>query len=79
MLVGLGFAIIAVFVYLILSKRLTPVLALILVPVGFGILAVGIGAAVIPDNPGSVSDASAIRSRGLPRRQRCCPFIPSWA
>ena len=57
MLVGLGFTMIAVFMYLILSKRLTPVLALILVPVVFGILAVGIGAAIIPEDPGSVSDA----------------------
>ncbi|HSU37742.1 MAG TPA: SLC13 family permease [Propionibacteriaceae bacterium] len=57
MLVGLGFAMIAVFMYLILSKRLTPVLALILVPVVFGILAVAIGAAIIPEDPGSVSDA----------------------
>ena len=57
MLVGLGFAMIAVFMYLILSKRLTPVLALILVPVVFGILSVAIGAAIIPEDPGSVSDA----------------------
>ena len=57
MLVGLGFTMIAVFMYLILSKRLTPVLALILVPVAFGILAVSIGAAIIPEDPGSVSDS----------------------
>ena len=57
MLVGLGFTMIAVFMYLILSKRLTPVLALILVPVAFGILSVAIGAAIIPEDPGSVSDA----------------------
>ena len=57
MLVGLGFTMIAVFMYLILSKRLTPVLALILVPVIFGMLAVAIGAAIIPEDPGSVSDA----------------------
>jgi CitMHS family citrate-Mg2+:H+ or citrate-Ca2+:H+ symporter len=64
MLVGLGFAMIAVFMYLILSKRLTPVLALILVPVAFGMLAVAIGAAIIPEDPGSVSDAimDAIKS-----------------
>ena len=37
MLIGLGFLMIAVFMYLILSKRLTPVVALILVPVVFGI------------------------------------------
>jgi citrate-Mg2+:H+ or citrate-Ca2+:H+ symporter, CitMHS family len=40
MLVGLGFAMIAVFMYLILTKRLTPVVALILVPAVFGILVV---------------------------------------
>lgn len=57
MLVGLGFTMIAVFMYLILSKRLTPVLALILVPVVFGILAVVMGVAVIPEDPGSVSGA----------------------
>ena len=57
MLVGLGFAMIAVFMYLILSKRLTPVLALILVPVLFGILTVAVGAAIIPEDPGSVSDS----------------------
>src|SRR5215207_10046865 len=57
MLVGLGFAMIAVFMYLILSKRLTPVLALILVPIVFGILTVDVGAAVIPEDPGSVSDS----------------------
>jgi hypothetical protein len=45
MLVGLGFAMIAVFMYLILSKRLTPVVALILVPAVFGIL---VGAAIVP-------------------------------
>ena len=46
MLIGLGFLMIAVFMYLILSKRLTPVVALILVPVVFGIAAVQFGAAV---------------------------------
>jgi citrate-Mg2+:H+ or citrate-Ca2+:H+ symporter, CitMHS family len=39
MLVVLGFAMIAVFMYLIMSKRLTPVAALILVPVTFGLFA----------------------------------------
>lgn len=39
MLVVLGFAMITVFMYLIMSKRLTPVAALILVPVAFGLLA----------------------------------------
>ena len=40
MLVGLGFAMIAMFMYLILSKRLTPVIALILVPAVFAVIAV---------------------------------------
>ena len=39
MLVVLGFLMIAVFMYLIMSKRATPVAALILVPVAFGIAA----------------------------------------
>ena len=56
MLVGLGFAMIAVFMYLILSKRWTPVAALILVPILFGIIAVRLGVAVLPEDSG-VSDA----------------------
>ncbi len=36
MLVGLGFLMVAVFMYLVLSKRATPVVGLILVPVAFG-------------------------------------------
>jgi citrate-Mg2+:H+ or citrate-Ca2+:H+ symporter, CitMHS family len=46
MLVVLGFLMIAAFMYLIMSRRVTPVAALILVPVAFGIAAgagVGIG------------------------------------
>ncbi|RFU18999.1 CitMHS family transporter [Geodermatophilus marinus] len=39
MLVALGFLMIAVFMYLIMSKRATPVAALILVPIAFGIAA----------------------------------------
>ena len=39
MLVALGFLMIAVFMYLIMSKRLNPVAALILVPVTFGLFA----------------------------------------
>jgi len=38
-LVALGFLMIAVFMYLIMSRRTTPVVALILVPVAFGIVA----------------------------------------
>ena len=62
MLVGLGFVMIAVFMYLILSKRLTPVVALILVPVVFGIAAVQFGAAIVPED--GVADAimDAIKS-----------------
>ncbi|WP_111766649.1 CitMHS family transporter [Nakamurella deserti] len=63
MLIGLGFAMIAVFMYLILSKRLTPVVALILVPVTFGIAAVQFGAARLPEDEG-VADTvmAAIKS-----------------
>jgi len=63
MLIGLGFLMIAVFMYLILSKRLTPVVALILVPVVFGIAAVQFGAAVLPED-GGVTDSimDAIKS-----------------
>ena len=63
MLIGLGFVMIAVFMYLILSKRLTPVVALILVPVVFGILAVQFGAAILPED-GGVADSimDAIKS-----------------
>ena len=63
MLIGLGFVMIAVFMYLILSKRLTPVIALILVPVVFGIAAVQFGAAVLPED-GGVADSimDAIKS-----------------
>ena len=49
MLVGLGLAMIAVFMFLILTKRLNPVIALILVPAVFGVIAVQLGAAVVPD------------------------------
>lgn len=38
MLVALGFSMIAVFMYLILSKRLTPMIALILVPLTFALM-----------------------------------------
>lgn len=49
MIVILGFAMIAVFMYLILSKRAAPVIALILVPAVFAIIAVVSGAAVVPE------------------------------
>lgn len=39
MLVVLGFLMIAVFMVLIMTKRMTPVLALILVPTIFGLIA----------------------------------------
>ena len=45
MIVVLGFAMIAAFMYLILSKRAAPVIALILVPAVFAIIAVVLGAA----------------------------------
>ena len=59
MLIVLGFVMIAVFMYLILSKRLTPVVGLILVPVVFGIIAVQLGVAdVVEDGvAGAVMDA----------------------
>jgi CitMHS family citrate-Mg2+:H+ or citrate-Ca2+:H+ symporter len=59
MLVGLGFAMIAVFMYLILTKRWTPVVALILVPIVFGIIAVQLGAAIVPEGgvAGAIMDA----------------------
>ena len=41
MLVALGFGMIAVFMYLIMSKRLTPIAALIIVPIVFGLIAGG--------------------------------------
>lgn len=46
MLIALGFSMIAVFMYLILAKRLTPTLALVLVPLTFALVvtATGIGA-----------------------------------
>ena len=46
MLIALGFSMIAVFMYLILTKRLTPTLALVLVPLAFALVvtATGIGA-----------------------------------
>ncbi len=45
MLIALGSAMIAVFMYLILSKRLAPTLALVLVPLTFALVAVGTGVA----------------------------------
>jgi citrate-Mg2+:H+ or citrate-Ca2+:H+ symporter, CitMHS family len=50
MLVGLGFLMIAVFMGLILTKRWTPVAALILVPVVFGIIAVYLGVADVAED-----------------------------
>jgi citrate-Mg2+:H+ or citrate-Ca2+:H+ symporter, CitMHS family len=43
MLIALGFSMIAVFMYLILSKRLTPMVALILVPLTFALLVGALG------------------------------------
>ncbi|WP_226359028.1 hypothetical protein [Pseudonocardia sp. ICBG601] len=48
MLIALGSAMIAVFMYLILSKRLAPTLALVLVPLTFALVAVGTGVARAP-------------------------------
>ena len=54
MLVVLGFAMIATFMYLIMSKRTTPVAALILVPLVFGLLAGG-GLGLADDITDSIS------------------------
>ena len=62
MLVGLGFAMIAVFMYLILTKRWTPVVALILVPVVFGIIAVQLGVAIVPEDGVADTIMGAIES-----------------
>jgi CitMHS family citrate-Mg2+:H+ or citrate-Ca2+:H+ symporter len=43
MLIALGFSMIAVFMLLILTKRLTPTLALVLVPLTFALVVVGTG------------------------------------
>src|SRR3954451_3934693 len=43
MLIALGFSMIAVFMYLILTKRLTPTLALVLVPLTFALVVSGTG------------------------------------
>ena len=43
MLIFLGFSMIAVFMYLILAKRLTPTLALVLVPLAFALVATATG------------------------------------
>lgn len=45
MLIGLGCAMVAVFMYLILSRRLAPTLALVLVPLTFALVTVGTGVA----------------------------------
>lgn len=50
MLVALGFGMIAAFMFLIMTRRLTPVVALILVPTAFGLIAgggLGLGQAVL--------------------------------
>ncbi|MBT8160039.1 MULTISPECIES: CitMHS family transporter [Arthrobacter] len=62
MLVLLGFAMIAVFMVLIMTKRLTPVLALIIVPTIFGLFAgagLGIGSMVM-DSMKSMTSTAAL-------------------
>lgn len=62
MLVALGFLMVAVFMFLIMSKRATPVVALIAVPVAFGILAgagFGIGD-MITDGVKAVAPTAAL-------------------
>ena len=55
MLIALGCTMIAVFMYLILSKRIVPVIALILVPITMGLVAVGTG--IAEDVEGGVTGA----------------------
>lgn len=55
MLIALGCVMIAVFMYLILSKRIVPVIALILVPITMGLVAVGSG--IAEDVEGGVTGA----------------------
>jgi len=55
MLIALGCTMIAAFMYLILSKRITPVIALILVPITMGLVAVGTG--IAEDVDGGVTGA----------------------
>lgn len=57
MLVLLGFAMIATFLYLVMSKRVVPVAALILVPVVFG-LAAGGGLGLADDITKSIEDVA---------------------
>jgi CitMHS family citrate-Mg2+:H+ or citrate-Ca2+:H+ symporter len=61
MLVSLGFIMIAVFMALILTKRWTPVAALILVPIGFGIVAVQLGVANVAEDGVAKAIMSAIK------------------
>lgn len=59
MIVFLGVAMIAVFMFLILTKRTTPVVALILVPGVFAIIAQASGVATVPDGgvTGAIMDS----------------------
>ncbi|MFE8957461.1 CitMHS family transporter [Streptomyces massasporeus] len=57
MLVLLGFAMIATFLYLVMSKRVVPVAALILVPLAFG-LAAGGGLGLADDITQSIEDVA---------------------
>jgi CitMHS family citrate-Mg2+:H+ or citrate-Ca2+:H+ symporter len=59
MLIALGFSMIAVFMYLILAKRLAPTLALVLVPLTFALVvtATGVGAPAEDGVVDSVMDA----------------------
>ena len=62
MLVALGFTMVAVFMFLIMSKRATPVVALIAVPVAFGVVAgagFGIGD-MITDGVKAVAPTAAL-------------------
>ena len=64
MIVFLGVAMIAVFMFLILTKRTTPVVALILVPGVFAIIAQASGVATVPDGA-----AHGAVLRGRPRER----------
>jgi CitMHS family citrate-Mg2+:H+ or citrate-Ca2+:H+ symporter len=65
MLIVLGSAMIAVFMYLILAKRLAPTLALVLVPLTFALVATGTGLSE-PGEDGVVDSISSAFSDFAP-------------
>ena len=82
MLVLLGFAMVAVFMALIMTKRLTPVLALIIVPTVFGLFAgagLGIGDMVMDSikSHGTDRRAADVRHHLLRHHDRRRPVRPA--